>query len=179
MSHLDMTATAQASRTRAVELVDCDVHAQATEAMLAKEVNDTLGHHFGDELLRDLGPRLAEAIGPDGLVARLGGDEFAVLPAESTNDTEELEAIAQRLIRCVHQPVLVDEMTLEVGVSIGVSRFPRDGEDLALAAAQRGRGDVSGEGGARGLQGVRGRARSALGPAPERAERLPARARLG
>jgi diguanylate cyclase (GGDEF)-like protein len=94
-----------------------------------KEVNDTLGHHFGDELLRDLGPRLAEAIGPEGLVARLGGDEFAVLPAESTNDTDELEGIAERLIRCVQQPVVVDEMTLEVGVSIGVSRFPRDGED--------------------------------------------------
>ncbi len=94
-----------------------------------KEVNDTLGHHFGDELLRDLGPRLANAIGPEGLVARLGGDEFAVLPGEMTNDTEELEAIAQRLIRCVHQPVVVDEMTLEVGVSIGVSRFPRDGDD--------------------------------------------------
>jgi diguanylate cyclase (GGDEF)-like protein len=94
-----------------------------------KEVNDTLGHHYGDELLRDLGPRLAEAIGPDGLVARLGGDEFAVLPAETTGDSEELEAIAQRLIRCVQQPVAVDEMTLEVGVSIGVSRFPRDGDD--------------------------------------------------
>jgi diguanylate cyclase (GGDEF)-like protein len=94
-----------------------------------KEVNDTLGHHFGDELLRDLGPRLAEAIGPEGLVARLGGDEFAVLPSEWTSDTDELEAIAERLIRCVQQPVLVDEMTLEVGVSIGVARFPRDGED--------------------------------------------------
>jgi diguanylate cyclase (GGDEF)-like protein len=95
-----------------------------------KEVNDTLGHHYGDHLLRDLGPRLAEAIGPDGLVARLGGDEFAVLPAEATAETAELEAIAQRLINCVQQPVHVDEMTLEVGVSVGVSRFPRDGEDM-------------------------------------------------
>ena len=94
-----------------------------------KEVNDTLGHHYGDELLRDLGPRLAEAIGPKGLVARLGGDEFAVLPAEPTNDAEELEEIAAELIKCVQQPVMVDEMTLEVGVSIGVSRFPRDGDD--------------------------------------------------
>jgi diguanylate cyclase (GGDEF)-like protein len=94
-----------------------------------KEVNDTLGHHYGDELLRDLGPRLAEAIGPGGLVARLGGDEFAILPAEATGDTDQLEAIAQRLIECVQRPVVVDEMTLEVGGSIGVARFPRDGED--------------------------------------------------
>ena len=94
-----------------------------------KEVNDTLGHHFGDELLRDLGPRLGEAIGADGVVARLGGDEFAVLPGENTADPEELEAIATRLIQCVHQPMTVDEMTLDVGVSIGIARFPRDGED--------------------------------------------------
>jgi diguanylate cyclase (GGDEF)-like protein len=94
-----------------------------------KEINDTLGHHFGDEMLRDLGPRLAEAVGPEGLVARLGGDEFAVLPGENTGDADELEAIAQKLTECVQQPVEVDEMTLEVGVSIGISRFPRDGED--------------------------------------------------
>jgi diguanylate cyclase (GGDEF)-like protein len=94
-----------------------------------KEINDTLGHHFGDEMLRDLGPRLAEAVGPDGLVARLGGDEFAVLPGEDTADPDELEAIARRLMACVQQPVGVDELLLEVGVSIGISRFPRDGED--------------------------------------------------
>ncbi|HUA07022.1 MAG TPA: EAL domain-containing protein [Solirubrobacteraceae bacterium] len=94
-----------------------------------KEINDTLGHHFGDELLRDLGPRLEEAIGPDGLVARLGGDEFAVLPGENTADADQLEAIARKLIACVQQPVGVDEMMLEVGVSIGIARFPRDGHD--------------------------------------------------
>jgi len=121
-ARLDETiATARATdQAFAVMLLDLDRF---------KEVNDTLGHHFGDELLRDLGPRLAEAIGPEGLVARLGGDEFAVLPSEWTSDTDELEAIAGRLIGCVQQPVVVDEMTLEVGVSIGVSRFPRDGED--------------------------------------------------
>ena len=94
-----------------------------------KEINDTLGHHFGDEMLRDLGPRLGAVIGPEGLVARLGGDEFAVLPGENTGDPVELEAIAQRLMACVQEPVNVDEMTLEVGVSIGIARFPRDGED--------------------------------------------------
>ncbi len=94
-----------------------------------KEINDTLGHHFGDEMLRDLGPRLADAVGPEGLVARLGGDEFAVLPGQNTGDADELEAIAHKLTECVQQPVEVDEMTLEVGVSIGISRFPRDGDD--------------------------------------------------
>jgi diguanylate cyclase (GGDEF)-like protein len=117
----DTIATAKASDQKfAVMLLDLDRF---------KEVNDTLGHHYGDELLRDLGPRLAETVGPDGLVARLGGDEFAVLPGDNMNDSDELEAFAERLIRCVQQPVLVDEMTLEVGVSIGVARFPRDGDD--------------------------------------------------
>jgi diguanylate cyclase (GGDEF)-like protein len=133
----DLTGLANRERFRA-RLHERIADAKATNEKFAvmlldldrfKEVNDTLGHHYGDELLRDLGPRLAETIGPNGLVARMGGDEFAVLPAESTGETEELEEIARRLIKCVQQPVLVDEMTLEVGVSIGVSRFPRDAED--------------------------------------------------
>src|ERR1700733_9454617 len=133
----DLTGLANRERFRA-RLDETIAAAKATDGKFAvmlldldrfKEVNDTLGHHYGDEMLRDLGPRLAEVIGPDGLVARLGGDEFAVLPGETTGETDQLEAIAERLIKCVQQPVVVDEMTLEVGVSIGVARFPRDGDD--------------------------------------------------
>jgi diguanylate cyclase (GGDEF)-like protein len=115
-----IASAAAAHETFAVMLLDLDRF---------KEINDALGHHYGDEMLRDLGPRLADAIRPGGMVARLGGDEFAVLPAEATADADELETIAQRLLRCVQQPVRVDEMTLEVGGSIGVARFPRDGDD--------------------------------------------------
>ena len=46
-----------------------------------KDINDTLGHQYGDDLLADLGPRLAQRVGEGGLVARFGGDEFAILPA--------------------------------------------------------------------------------------------------
>jgi diguanylate cyclase (GGDEF)-like protein len=95
-----------------------------------KEINDTLGHHYGDVLLRDLGPRLRECVGDDGTVARLGGDEFAVLPAARTDDPDALGEIATELVACVSQPVVVDHMTLEVGASIGISRFPLDGEDV-------------------------------------------------
>jgi diguanylate cyclase (GGDEF)-like protein len=94
-----------------------------------KEINDTLGHHYGDALLRELGPRLAECASAGGLVARLGGDEFAVLPEERTDNIEALEAVAGRLIACVHEPVALDEMTVDVGASIGIARFPHDGDD--------------------------------------------------
>jgi diguanylate cyclase (GGDEF)-like protein len=94
-----------------------------------KEINDTLGHHYGDVLLRDLGPRLAECIGPGGLVARLGGDEFAVLPGTRTDDPNALAGAAATLLECVREPVVVDELTLDIGASIGIARFPLDGDD--------------------------------------------------
>jgi diguanylate cyclase (GGDEF)-like protein len=95
-----------------------------------KEINDTLGHHYGDVLLRDLGPRLVKAAGTDGLVARLGGDEFAVLPDVDSDDPDALQEAATKLLECVREPIAVDELTLGIGASIGISRFPLDGEDV-------------------------------------------------
>jgi diguanylate cyclase (GGDEF)-like protein len=94
-----------------------------------KEINDTLGHHYGDVLLQNLGPRLAACVGPAGLVARLGGDEFAVLPGVRTDQPKLLEEFASDLLGCIQQPFLVDELSLEVGASVGIARFPLDGGD--------------------------------------------------
>jgi diguanylate cyclase (GGDEF)-like protein len=94
-----------------------------------KEINDTLGHHYGDVLLRDLGPRLDEEIGATGLVARLGGDEFGLLPGDDVRGLAMLEDLAGRLSVRVSEPFAVDELSLEVGASIGISRYPEDGED--------------------------------------------------
>jgi diguanylate cyclase (GGDEF)-like protein len=94
-----------------------------------KEINDTLGHHYGDVLLRDLGPRLAWAIGERGLVARLGGDEFGILLAEDTDDPAVLDVVLTRLFTLISEPFSVDELSLEVGASVGVARFPADGDD--------------------------------------------------
>ncbi len=94
-----------------------------------KEINDTLGHHYGDELLKELGPRLRDTLGDDGLVARLGGDEFAILLAQPTENPDDLEQVACELNACVTDPVHIEDMTLEVGASIGISRFPADGSD--------------------------------------------------
>jgi diguanylate cyclase (GGDEF)-like protein len=110
----------QSRRGFAVMLMDLDRF---------KEINDTLGHHYGDVLLRDLGPRLVTAIGPDGLIARLGGDEFGVLPPPGTHDVAVLEKVIGHLTECVNEPFAVDELSLEVGASIGVARYPDDGED--------------------------------------------------
>jgi diguanylate cyclase (GGDEF)-like protein len=110
----------RASESFAVMLLDLDRF---------KEINDTLGHHYGDQLLRELGPRLVECVGPEGVVARMGGDEFAVLPAEQTADPEELERYAREIIEVVQRPFEVEQMTLQVGASVGVARFPLDGDD--------------------------------------------------
>jgi diguanylate cyclase (GGDEF)-like protein len=94
-----------------------------------KEINDTLGHHYGDVLLGQLGPRLADAVGPKGLVARLGGDEFAVLSGARSADTGALEMAARELLVGLQQPFEIDGMTLEVAASVGIARFPEDGRD--------------------------------------------------
>ena len=94
-----------------------------------KDVNDTLGHQYGDDLLKELGPRLEARIGEGGLVARFGGDEFGVLPAVRTENMASLTAIAEDVIACLREPVTFDEVTLQVDASIGVARYPSDGGD--------------------------------------------------
>jgi diguanylate cyclase (GGDEF)-like protein len=94
-----------------------------------KEINDTLGHHYGDVLLRDLGPRLVAAVGDGGLVARLGGDEFGVLLGPEVQALSAVEHQVGRLTAVVGEPFSVDELSLEVGASIGIARYPQDGED--------------------------------------------------
>jgi diguanylate cyclase (GGDEF)-like protein len=94
-----------------------------------KEINDTLGHHYGDVLLKEFGPRLTSSIGEGGFVARLGGDEFGILLPEDTDDIAVLDVVMTRLFKSVSQPFMIDELSLEVGASVGVARFPQDGED--------------------------------------------------
>ncbi len=95
-----------------------------------KEVNDTLGHRYGDELLREVGRRLAARVGADGVVARFGGDEFVVMLAKATDDPVILQELAGALLACVQEPFKVDEILLSVGASVGIARFPQDGRDL-------------------------------------------------
>src|SRR5205823_13416537 len=85
-----------------------------------KEVNDTLGHHYGDVLLQQIGPRLHRVLRDDDVMARLGGDEFGiVLP--SLPDERVAVRIAERLIEELEQPLSVEGLALDVSGSIGIA----------------------------------------------------------
>jgi diguanylate cyclase (GGDEF)-like protein/PAS domain S-box-containing protein len=94
-----------------------------------KEINDTLGHHVGDMLLQQIGPRLKLALADeDGIMCRLGGDEFALLLPDA-GDPALARDIALRLLVALRKPFLVDSMQLLVDASMGISFYPGDGED--------------------------------------------------
>jgi diguanylate cyclase (GGDEF)-like protein len=94
-----------------------------------KEVNDTLGHHNGDLLLQAVAGRLRSTLRPGDVVARLGGDEFGILLAE-VDDRQTVIPLAERLSQALAAPFLVQQLTLEVGASIGISMYPEDGRDV-------------------------------------------------
>jgi diguanylate cyclase (GGDEF)-like protein len=85
-----------------------------------KDVNDTLGHPIGDELIRNVTRRLTGALRGDDLVARIGGDEFAVITSASC-DHATLQAIADRLITTVCTPYSINNQTVSIGASIGIA----------------------------------------------------------
>jgi diguanylate cyclase (GGDEF)-like protein len=85
-----------------------------------KDVNDTLGHPVGDELIRDVTNRLSRALGGDDLVARFGGDEFAVL-APSAADNATVQAIAARILSALCAPYSINGHTIVIGASIGIA----------------------------------------------------------
>ncbi|WP_292957163.1 MULTISPECIES: EAL domain-containing protein [unclassified Neptuniibacter] len=91
-----------------------------------KDVNDTLGHLSGDQLLKLVALRLKHCISENDLIARLGGDEFAIIQRniESTSEPGEL---AEKIIKAVTSPFKVEEHLLHIGISIGITLIPDDG----------------------------------------------------
>jgi len=97
-----------------------------------KDVNDTLGHHIGDELILNVTRRLSEIIRDDDLVARLGGDEFAIIMS-CASDTYSLQAIAERILTAICAPFIVSGHGLNIGASIGIAIIDsstRDARDI-------------------------------------------------
>jgi diguanylate cyclase (GGDEF)-like protein len=94
-----------------------------------KDVNDTLGHHVGDELLQRVGTRIAEVVRPGDTVARLGGDEFAILLPE-IHDATVAEEIADRIRLALAVPFDLHGLTFELEGSIGIALCPEHGSDI-------------------------------------------------
>ncbi len=94
-----------------------------------KEVNDTFGHAIGDNLLKQLGPRLAACVSRDDLLIRLGGDEFVVVLADS--DADHATTVAQRLTDGLAEPFMADTVRIPIEASIGIAVAPADATDPA------------------------------------------------
>jgi len=119
--HLGRCTAARQGRRGALLLLDLDRF---------KEVNDSLGHHAGDELLRQVASRLGGALhGADDFLARLGGDEFAVLLYEVEGDGAE--AAAERVREALAPPFCLDAATVRIAASVGISLFPEQGDDAS------------------------------------------------
>ena len=99
-----------------------------------KELNDTLGHHAGDEVLQQIGPRLAQLLRTDDTLARLGGDEFAVVLAPGDETTASTAGL--RLRAALERSFEVADITLHIDASVGIALFPEHATD-ALGLLQR------------------------------------------
>jgi diguanylate cyclase (GGDEF)-like protein len=90
-----------------------------------KDVNDTLGHPVGDELIRNVTLRLSHALRGDDLVARLGGDEFAVISSVG-DDSAKMAAVAKRIIAALCAPYAINRQNIVIGASIGIAIIDRN-----------------------------------------------------
>ena len=93
-----------------------------------KNVNDTLGHPVGDELLIAVAERLKDCVRESDTIARLGGDEFAIIQA-SDNMPRDATTLATRICEVISQPFDLDEHQVAVGASVGIAIAPNDGDD--------------------------------------------------
>jgi diguanylate cyclase (GGDEF)-like protein len=93
-----------------------------------KQINDTLGHEAGDQLLREVANRLRECVRDSDTVARLGGDEFVILLAE-IGEQQVAATVAQKVIAIIAKPFLLLGQEFCITASIGISIFPKDGLD--------------------------------------------------
>lgn len=138
------TLTGLPNRMMALDRINQEIHrAHRTGQRFAlffidldnfKSVNDSMGHAVGDQLLVATGNRLRSALREADTVARLGGDEFLVLAPEVTSDVE-VELIAERLIRSVSEPQLLNGRKVVARGSVGIAYFPENGNTVEALMA--------------------------------------------
>ncbi|WP_136681144.1 EAL domain-containing protein [Neptunomonas sp. XY-337] len=92
-----------------------------------KGVNDTLGHHIGDKLLREVAARLTAIVPPTATFSRFGGDEFTIFVTDMSGSNAQ--AFANEVIAFISSPYMIDNYRASVGASIGISSYPEDGDD--------------------------------------------------
>ncbi|MFQ5763912.1 MAG: putative bifunctional diguanylate cyclase/phosphodiesterase [Rhodospirillales bacterium] len=124
----------------AVHLIDVDHF---------KDINESMGHDAGDDLLRGIAERLVGCVRTSDTVARLGGDEFGVIQVEPT-DADGVAVLAQKLLTCLDQPFRIADRDVHAGASIGITVFPEDADNPeevlrnADMALYHGKGDERG-----------------------------------
>ena len=91
-----------------------------------KEINDSFGHNAGDEILKTVSQRLKNIIGEKDTVSRLGGDEFSII-VEGVDKAEDVSILAKKILNVLSQEIMLDDNTLYISTSIGISMFPGDG----------------------------------------------------
>ena len=142
------------NRRQLLAQIDCVMSARGSAAQAAvllidldrfKEVNDSFGHHVGDNLLRLISNRLEQAMPGGAMLARMGGDEFGVL-LPSTDEAAAVQ-VAQEVSRQLAVPFALQGLRLHVEASAGIALCPRPRHQLLSAAPARRCRDVRGEGG--------------------------------
>src|SRR5580698_7852596 len=96
-----------------------------------KEINDTLGHKYGDHVLSQVGPRIRQVLRDADTIARLGGDEFCVLLPRVDALSDALE-VAERIISVLGEPIEIDGMVLGIEASCGIAMAPLDGNNADI-----------------------------------------------
>jgi len=94
-----------------------------------KNINDTIGHEAGDQMLKQVAARLRECLRDSDIIARLGGDEFVILMQDAST-VEAVNAVALKVLEATSRPLLIDEQEFLITASIGISTYPHDGSDM-------------------------------------------------
>jgi diguanylate cyclase (GGDEF)-like protein/PAS domain S-box-containing protein len=116
---MGLTQARRSKKNLVVMLLDLDYF---------KDVNDTLGHSTGDQLLRAVGSRLSRLLRKGDTIARIGGDEFLLLLPELLQ-TEYATTLAQKILHSFREPFVLDDHQIHITTSIGIAIFPDDGDN--------------------------------------------------
>jgi len=96
-----------------------------------KEINDTLGHHVGDNIIKEIGPRIKRVVTYlHATIARLGGDEFAILLPDIANG-RDAAIVAERILASIRKEFVFDDIVIEVRASMGIALFPEQAHDFS------------------------------------------------